>query len=1027
MSETQLSQEQNPLLGTVEAGAASRNIWSARLVNLVLIPALVIAALLLPPIALPERVATMGLLTIGGDVWTVEDPDGTQLIASPDSLIGSLRLGLSSVPRLNFLEGSAGKKLMPAVEALLANDNLTMKSPLYEVQSWGDGTASAVLRISIPNDAEPYETLDLYAWDGENWNWFPSQVIIGEEVIEVQMDSLPDSLSVAVMQTSPPVPLVAAELPASMALPAEAAETLTEINPVGLYLGDGGELLVKVSALLEPSDDYLVIPTVRNWNAGNTVRSEALDDVLTIASLRQKHIAEIVEFVVGRGYPGVQLDYRRINPELRDSFTLLVTELAQELHLSGRLLTVRVEQPTQLAVDDWDTGPYDWQALGQAVDAIKVPATFEPTAFVAAGPVEQMIEWAVSRVGRQKLQVVLSVWGVEQTNGGLRLVAYADALAPLSRIAVEDVQLEVDPGESVTFALAALSQTPGIAFDESIQTYWFNYIDEHEEQHTVWLENEASLAHKLQTLSRFNLRGVALNHLIAPGNDPQVWQVARSYRNATLVSRQTEFAVVWQVHSAAGGQLMETAGDLSQPEIVLEAPKTPGAYEMSAVIAADGEPVSGGIAAVFNVAEPTPTPTNTPTPTPTPTNTPTPTATPTLPPTPTATATATNTPEPTATPTTMPTNTPKPTQKPQPTQPPSVSAPAPTTGLGFDYGIQAHVWGQQHDPILLHIKALGFRWLKVQVEWKHHEGRAKGEYAWDDIDRIVDSCQANGIRLLVSVVKAPGWARPPGADFSVEGPPQNLQHYADFVGAMAARYKGRIWAYEIWNEQNLHYEWGNEPINAARYVEMLKLAYAAIKARDPEAYVISGAPTPTGWNDGIIAIDDLAYLEQMYQAGLKDYCDGVGVHPSGYNMPPDADWQTHVDNSVGFTGPYANRHRSWSFRGTMESYHNVMVVYGDSAKRLWPTEFGWASVHGLGVSPAKGYEYAGDNTEEEQAMWIERAFQMGKEWGWVGPMFLWNLNFGPASGAADEKAAFGILYPNWSPRPAYLRLQAMSK
>ena len=1028
MNETQLSQEQSPSLGAFEVKTAPRSTGSARLVNLVLIPALVIAALLLPPIDLPERFAGIGFTTIGGEVWAIEDPDGTQLTVFQDSLIGVLKLRLSSVPRLNFLEGSAGKKLVPAAGALPAN--LTVKSPLYQVQSRGEGTAGAVLRVPIPNDAEPYETLDLYAWNGESWVWLPSQVIAGEEVVQSQMGSVAGSLSVAVMQTGPPLPLVAAELPAATALPAEAAQTLSELNPVGLYLGDEGKLLIKATSLLKPSDDYLVFPTVRNWNEGNTVRSEALDDVLTNAALREKHIAAIVEFVVGQGYPGVELDYRRINPDLRDSYTLLIAELAEELHLSSRRLAVRVERPTQSAVNDWDTGAYDWQALGRAADAIKVPAFFEPTAFVANGPVEQMLKWATDQVDRYKLQLVLSVRGVEQANGVLRPVAYADALSPLNRVAVENARPEVDPGESVTFALEALSQTnSGIAFDENIQTYWFSYADEQDGQHTVWLENGASLVYKLQMLASFNLRGVTLEHLIAPGNDPRVWQVARSYRDATLAPQQTEFAVVWQVHSAAGGKLAETTGDLSQPEIVWEAPETPGAYEMSVVIAADGEPVSEGEAAVFNVAEPTPTPTNTPTPTATPTNTPTPTATPTNPPT----ATPTNTPLPTATATATPTTPPptpmpKPTEKPQPTQPPSVAG-GPLTGLGFDYGIQAHVWGQQHGPIIEKIKALDFHWLKVQVEWKHHEGPTKGQYAWGDIDRIVDSCEANGIRLLVSVVKSPGWARGAGADYSVEGPPQNLQDYADFVGAMADRYRGRIWAYEIWNEQNLHYEWGNEPLDPARYVEMLRLAYGAIKAQDSQAYVISGALTPTGAPPPV-AMDDFAYLEQMYQAGLKNYCDGVGAHPSGYNIPPDVPWPGYNDPGAGFRGPFEGpgaNHHSWAFQGTMLGYRNIMVVYGDAGKRLWPTEFGWASVHGLGVPPAPNYGYAADNTEEEQALWIERAYQMAKEWGWVGPMFLWNLNFGPASGPQDEKAAFGILYHNWNPRPAFTRLQAMPK
>jgi hypothetical protein len=81
----------------------------------------------------------------------------------------------------------------------------------------------------------------------------------------------------------------------------------------------------------------------------------------------------------------------------------------------------------------------------------------------------------------------------------------------------------------------------------------------------------------------------------------------------------------------------------------------------------------------------------------------------------------------------------------------------------------------------------------------------------------------------------------------------------------------------------------------------------------------------------------------------------------------------------------------------------------------------------LGVSPAPGYEYAADNTELEQARYIVKAYEMGKSWGWVGPMFLWNLNFGPVLGASDEKAAFGIVYPDWRPRQAYAGLHDMPK
>ena len=507
------------------------------------------------------------------------------------------------------------------------------------------------------------------------------------------------------------------------------------------------------------------------------------------------------------------------------------------------------------------------------------------------------------------------------------------------------------------------------------------------------------MACKLALANQFHLHGVGVEDLAGTANDARIWDTVRIARvptgrgGTTPTERNASgrYSVVWRVESKDGQVMQQGVNPADNPGFTWTAADQPGEYVISVAISEDGGQTTVGQASALTVMVPTPTPSPTPSPTPTATRTPTP----------------------------RPTNTAAP--KPVVQAESAPAAPPPAGGGSFGYGIQVDmVTDTNYDNLLGLVQQLGMGWIKQQVEWKTWNP-APGQYEWGRLDAIVDACAARGIRIMFSVCKAPNWARPGDDDRSVEGPPADPGTYAEFVRQMAARYRGRVQAYEIWNEQNLWYEAGGVGrMNAAKYVQLLAAAYRAIKSVDPGATVVSGALTPAG-NNGGWAIDDQQYLRQMYDNGLKNYCDAIGAHPSGFNNPPDADWRSWGDGT-GFKG-----HPSFFFRGTMEGYRNIMVAYGDGWKRIWPTEFGWASVDGLGVAPTSGYEYAADNTAQEQAQFITRAYQMGRNWGFVGPMFLWNLNFAPITVPGDEKAPFGIVDRGWGKRPAFHALAAMPK
>jgi polysaccharide biosynthesis protein PslG len=332
---------------------------------------------------------------------------------------------------------------------------------------------------------------------------------------------------------------------------------------------------------------------------------------------------------------------------------------------------------------------------------------------------------------------------------------------------------------------------------------------------------------------------------------------------------------------------------------------------------------------------------------------------------------------------------------------------------GFNIAWRADEGGEQFNRYTVQaVDTAGFNWVRIQVHWSE----IQREPDWMDplpIDRIVDVYEGSGIRIMITVVGAPEWARDPAGEQLLE----DWETFASFMGFMANRYQGRVHAWGIWNEQNMASEVHGR-VRASDYAYLLEAGYRGVKAGDENALVVFGGLAPTGVNDPDLAVNDVDYLEAFYLYGnghYAQYFDVMGMHLNSTNNPPDTSYPSNPG-----PGQWTDHNSFYFLRG--QDQRAVMASFGDD-RPVWVTEFGWTT-----ENMAEGYEYGADVSEEDQANFLAGAFTVAREeMPWITGMFVWNLNFSTLAPPEDEKFPWSVLNQNWSPRPSYTALQEMPK
>ena len=168
----------------------------------------------------------------------------------------------------------------------------------------------------------------------------------------------------------------------------------------------------------------------------------------------------------------------------------------------------------------------------------------------------------------------------------------------------------------------------------------------------------------------------------------------------------------------------------------------------------------------------------------------------------------------------------------------------------------------------------------VGVTWRDIH-TAPGTFDWTRLDMLV--AQAGGRHLTYVIGATPRWlAKDPNTTNAATwlGPgsnsmPWSMTYATEFVSALVTRYKGRIAAYEVWNEPQLVpflTPWDAATRNAL--ASLTQIAKGIISTTDPAAYCLSGAILPRPSSGGITRAG--LYLDALAAKGWP--IDGFTTH-----------------------------------------------------------------------------------------------------------------------------------------------------
>ncbi len=182
---------------------------------------------------------------------------------------------------------------------------------------------------------------------------------------------------------------------------------------------------------------------------------------------------------------------------------------------------------------------------------------------------------------------------------------------------------------------------------------------------------------------------------------------------------------------------------------------------------------------------------------------------------------------------------------------------------------------------------------------------APGSFDWSRLDAQVEAAEQSGASLTLTLGMTPTWASSdPGAasayGYGAAALPARIADWDRYVAAAAARYKGRIAAYELWNNPEDPTFWsGPSGSLGLDLAALAQHAAAAIHTADSAALLVSPALSPAG-------------LQGFLAAGGGASIDVVGAALNLPGQTPEAGLETLQALRAATAGTAADAKPIWN-------------------------------------------------------------------------------------------------------------------